>query len=50
MEQAKMMLATPAASVTEVGMALGFGATSSFTVTFRKATGLTTTGYQRTVT
>jgi AraC family transcriptional regulator len=49
MEQAKILLAMPAVSVTEVGIALGFRATSSFTSTFRKMTGLTPTGYQRTV-
>jgi AraC family transcriptional regulator len=32
--------------VTEIGLALGFNATSSFSATFRKATGLTPTGYR----
>jgi AraC family transcriptional regulator len=49
MERAKLMLAKPAVSVTDVGMAIGFSETSSFTSAFRKATGLTPTGYQRSV-
>jgi AraC family transcriptional regulator len=47
MEHAKILLAKPAISVTEVGVALGFSATSSFTTTFRTVTGLTPTAYQR---
>jgi AraC family transcriptional regulator len=50
MEHAKLLLAKPAASVTDVGIAVGFSATSSFTTAFRNATGLTPTGYQRSVT
>jgi AraC family transcriptional regulator len=50
MEHAKALLAKPAASVTDVGIAVGFSATSSFTTAFRNATGLTPTGYQRSVT
>jgi AraC family transcriptional regulator len=49
MEHAKILLAKPAASVTDVGIAIGFSATSSFTTAFRNATGLTPTGYQRSV-
>jgi AraC family transcriptional regulator len=49
MEHAKVLLAKPAASVTDVGIAIGFSATSSFTTAFRNATGLTPTGYQRSV-
>ena len=49
MERAKLLLAKPAVSVTDVGMAIGFSETSSFTSAFRKATGLTPTGYQRSV-
>src|ERR1700716_3197187 len=49
MEHAKALLAKPAASVTDVGIAIGFSATSSFTTAFRNATGLTPTGYQRSV-
>jgi AraC family transcriptional regulator len=48
-EQAKSLLARRSASVTDVGMAIGFSETSSFTSAFRKATGLTPTGYQRSV-
>jgi AraC-like DNA-binding protein len=50
MEHAKVLLAKPAASVTDVGITVGFSATSSFTTAFRNATGLTPTGYQRSVT
>jgi AraC family transcriptional regulator len=48
-ERAKSLLANPAASVTSVGMAVGFCETSSFSATFRKATGVTPTGFQRSV-
>jgi AraC-like DNA-binding protein len=50
MEHAKVLLAKPAASVTDVGVSVGFSATSSFTTAFRNATGLTPTGYKRSVT
>ena len=46
-EQAKMMLAKRIHSVTDIGLALGFSETSSFTAAFRKATGFTPTGYHR---
>jgi len=46
-ERAKALLARPAPSVTEIGMAVGFSETSSFTAAFRKATGLTPTAYHR---
>jgi AraC family transcriptional regulator len=46
-ERAKILLAEPAPSVTDIGFALGFGQTSSFTYTFRKATGMTPTAYHR---
>jgi AraC family transcriptional regulator len=46
-ERAKSLLADPAASVTEVGMAVGFSETSSFSTAFRKATGGTPTRFQR---
>jgi AraC family transcriptional regulator len=36
-----------ASSVTEIGLAVGFGETSSFTAAFRKATGQTPTAYRR---
>jgi AraC family transcriptional regulator len=46
-ERAKVLLEKRAVSVTEIGMTLGFSDTSSFTAAFRKATGLTPTGYHR---
>jgi AraC-like DNA-binding protein len=46
-ELAKVLLAKPAASVTEVGLTLGFSQTSSFSAAFRRATGLTPTSYHR---
>jgi AraC family transcriptional regulator len=46
-ERAKILLAKPAPSVTHIGFAVGFSQTSSFTAAFRKATGLTPTGYHR---
>jgi AraC family transcriptional regulator len=48
-DQAKSLLASRSVSVTDVGMAIGFSETSSFTAAFRKATGMTPTGYQRSV-
>jgi AraC family transcriptional regulator len=44
---AKTLLADDAVSVTEVGMALGFGDTSSFTAAFRRHTGVTPTAFRR---
>ena len=46
-EHAKILLAKPASSVTEIGMTVGFCETSSFSAAFRKATGLTPTAYRR---
>lgn len=46
-ELAKALLAKPASSVTDIGLAVGFSETSSFTSAFRKATGLTPTAYRR---
>jgi len=46
-ERAKSLLRSPTASVTSVGMAVGFSDTSSFPTAFRKATGVTPTGFQR---
>ena len=46
-EQAKTLLAKPELSVTNIGLTVGFSETSSFTAAFRKATGQTPTGYQR---
>jgi len=49
-EHAKMLLARPACSVTEIGLALGFSTTSAFTAAFRKAAGRTPTEYRRSLT
>jgi AraC family transcriptional regulator len=46
-ERAKALLADPATSITEVGLALGFSETSSFTRAFHKIAGLTPTAYRR---
>jgi AraC family transcriptional regulator len=46
-EHAKLLLAIPTMSITEIGMTIGFGCSSSFTAAFRKATGFTPTEYQR---
>jgi AraC-like DNA-binding protein len=46
-ELAKTLLAAPDASVTDVGLAVGFCETSSFTAAFRKTAGLTPTAYRR---
>jgi AraC family transcriptional regulator len=49
-ERAKSLLAANvAASVTSVGLAVGFSETSSFSAAFRKATGVTPTGFQRSI-
>jgi AraC family transcriptional regulator len=46
-ELAKTLLAKPMSSVTDVGLAIGFSETSSFTAAFRKTTGLTPTAFRR---
>jgi AraC family transcriptional regulator len=46
-EHAKMLLAKPAPSVTDIGLTVGFSETSSFTAAFRKVTGVTPTAYHR---
>jgi len=46
-ERAKALLAEPARSVTEIARALGFAETSSFSTTFRRATGCSPSGYRR---
>jgi len=46
-ERAKSLLRSPAASITSVGMGLGFSGPSSFSTAFRKATGMTPTDFQR---
>lgn len=46
-ERAKILLAARSMSVTEVGIALGFAQTSTFSAAFHRATGVTPTQYQR---
>jgi AraC family transcriptional regulator len=46
-ERAKTLLASDDVSITQVGVAVGFGETSSFTTAFRKHTGVTPSGYRR---
>jgi AraC family transcriptional regulator len=48
-ERAKVLLQRRPLSVTRIGMTLGFSETSSFTAAFRRATGLTPSGYHRSV-
>jgi AraC family transcriptional regulator len=47
-ERAKALLADPNMSVTQVGVVLGFGSSSSFTMAFRKVAGMTPSEYRRT--
>jgi AraC family transcriptional regulator len=47
MEQAKLLLADPSISITNVGFMVGYSQTSSFSVAFRKVTGWTPTEYRR---
>jgi AraC family transcriptional regulator len=47
-ESAKvLMLAKPAMSMTDIGLTIGFGCSTSFATAFRKATGFTPTAYRR---
>jgi AraC family transcriptional regulator len=46
-ERAKSLLATRAASVTDVGLAVGYSDASAFSTAFRKVTGLTPRTYSR---
>ena len=46
-ERAKLLLAKRAASVTEIGLSVGFSESSSFATAFRKATGRTPSSYHR---
>lgn len=47
-ERAKLLLlANPAISVTDIGMTIGFGSSTSFATAFRKATGFSPTSFQR---
>ncbi len=47
MERAKRLLADDAASITQIGLAVGFRETSSFTSAFRKHTGFAPTVFRR---
>jgi AraC family transcriptional regulator len=47
MDRAGSLLQSPALSVTQIGIRIGFRETSSFTRAFRKFTGLTPTGFRR---
>jgi AraC family transcriptional regulator len=47
MDRARILLQKPVLSVTQIGIQLGFGETSSFTRAFRKCTGLSPTEYRR---
>src|SRR5262245_43457448 len=49
-ERAKLLLALPAVSVTDVGLTVGFSSSNAFATTFRKATGFTPTAYRRSLT
>jgi AraC family transcriptional regulator len=46
-ERAKVLLAQPTSSITDIGFELGFNDTSAFSRAFRKATGHTPTSYRR---
>jgi AraC family transcriptional regulator len=46
-EHAKALLADHSHSVTDIGLLVGYSETSSFTIAFRKLTGLTPTAYRR---
>jgi AraC family transcriptional regulator len=48
-ERAKLLLAAPTLSVTEIGLKVGFSETSSFSAAFRKLTGSTPTSFRRTL-
>jgi AraC family transcriptional regulator len=48
-ERAKMLLAKPYQSVTEIALDMGFSDTSSFTTAFRRLAGRTPTDYRRSV-
>jgi AraC family transcriptional regulator len=48
-ERAKSLLTNPAASVTSVGMALGFSETSAFSTAFRRVTGISPMRFRRSV-
>ena len=47
MDRARSLLQSPALSVTQIGVQIGFRETSSFSKAFRRFTGLTPTEYRR---
>jgi AraC-like DNA-binding protein len=48
-EHAKTLLKNPAASVTGIASAVGFGDPSSFAAAFRRSVGTTPTNYRRSI-
>jgi AraC family transcriptional regulator len=46
-ERAKVLLARPTLSITEIALEIGFGETSSFTAAFRRLVGRTPSSYRR---
>jgi AraC family transcriptional regulator len=46
-DPARRLLATTEASVTEIGLTVGYSETSSFTAVFHRTTGLTPTAFRR---
>jgi AraC family transcriptional regulator len=46
-ERARVLLANPRASITEIALDVGFSTTSAFSATFRRMTGQTPTDYRR---
>jgi AraC family transcriptional regulator len=46
-ERAKALLTSAEMSVTQIGVALGFGSASAFTMSFRKVAGMTPSAYRR---
>jgi AraC family transcriptional regulator len=46
-ERAKILLAKPSPSITDIGFTLGYSQTSTFSAAFRKTTGQTPTSYHR---
>jgi AraC family transcriptional regulator len=49
-ERAKLLLAEPEPSVTDIGRIVGYSETSTFTTAFHRTTGITPTVYRRTLT
>jgi AraC-like DNA-binding protein len=46
-ERAKMLLAQPGSSITDVGLTVGYSETSAFSTAFRRISGLTPSAYRR---